>query len=136
MSEPQAPEVDEPTDPQEPERFEHVVKAAVEGVHPAYIASLSQPTEAQLLVLVRMADMVDDSPLNAVRLYSDAIEALMLPEESHRLQRGLLRGHLTPEDFVEVGPAAIRHYFPELMENRAQKTHGPAATRRPKKAKR
>lgn len=145
MSEPQAPEIDIPAEPADgqpepeqqdtPYQFKHVVKEPVPGAHAGYVVHLKEPTEAQLFVLLRMVDMVGDNPLGAVRLYGDAIEELMPTEESHRLQRGLLKGHLEPEDFINVGPACIRHYFPELnvqSEPEADKG-GPKATRRPKK---
>jgi hypothetical protein len=90
---------------------------------------LSEPTEAQLLVLLRLIDLAEDDAMGTVRLYGDALDALMAPGESHRCQRWLLQGRLTAEQFVAVGPEAIKHFWPELLEDEkaAAPKHGPTA---------
>jgi hypothetical protein len=132
MAEPQAPEIDTPAEAAD-ERFEYVIKAPVEGVHAGYVVHLAKPNEAQLLVLLRLVDVIEDSAVDGARLYGDALESMMAPGEGHRVQRGLLKGHLEVEDFGNIGPAAIRHFYPEIMAKAEQKQHGPAATRKPRK---
>ncbi len=126
MSEPQAPVIEDAA------RWPYEIK-------PGYTVHLTKPTESQLLVLLRLLDLVEERPADAVRLYGDALDALMDEGESFRCQRGLIKGDLEPEDFSKMGPAVIRHFYPEEMraggEAQAPK-HGPTATRRPKAKKR
>lgn len=131
MAEPQAPEIDQPA-AQATDRWAYVLTEPVEGVHDGYTVHLSKPTDAQLLVLLRLID--NDAPIDAVRLYGDVLEALMDSEkrEGFLVQRGLAKGHLNEDHFSEMGPAVIRHYFPEV-ENREQRRAAARATRRPKR---
>ena len=99
---------------------------------PGYTVHLSKPTEAQLLVLLRLMDMIEDDPASAVRLYGDTLDSLMDEGESFRCQRGLIKGDLEPDHFSKMGPDVIRHFYPEQMQSAAPK-NGPTATRRPKK---
>lgn len=95
------------------------------------VVHLKQPDEAQLLVLLRLVDLAEDDQMGAVRLYADALDALMAPGESRRCQRWLLQGRIPAEDFIAVGAEAIRHYWPELIEDKlAAPKHGPTARRR------
>lgn len=92
---------------------------------------LTKPSEEQLLVLLRLVDLAEDDQVGTVRLYADALDALMAPGESHRCQRWLLQGRIKADDFVAVGPAAISHFWPEMaMINESAPKHGPTARRR------
>ena len=132
MTEPQAPPIDAPA---EGERWEYVIKEPVEDVHAGYVVHVTKPTDAQLLVLLRLTDLADDNPADAVRLYGDTLEALMDGEkrEGFRVQRGLIRGHLDENDFAEMGPEIIKHFFPGAIDNREARRAGAKATRRPAK---
>lgn len=129
MTEPQAPVIDAP-EPGKVERFEHVIVEPVEGVHTGYVVHFSKPTNEQLMVLLRLLDLAEDAPADAVRLYGDTLEALMDEREGFRVQRGLIKGHVKEEHISEMGPVVIRHYFPEAEGNRETRR---AATRRPKR---
>jgi hypothetical protein len=95
------------------------------------VLHLTQPDEAQLLVLLRLVDLAEDDQMATVRLYADALDALMAPGESHRCQRWLLQRRIPAEEFIAIGPAVIRHYWPELIEDKvAAPKHGPTARRR------
>jgi hypothetical protein len=98
--------------------------------------NLSKPSQEQLLVLLRLVDLAEDDEVSTVRLYGDAIDALMAPGESLRCQRWLLRGRVTAEEFGRVAPAAVEHFWPEVMAEARAKApkHGPTA--RPRRARR
>lgn len=131
MSEP--PVIDQPTEEtaEVEERLEYEVKKGS-----GLVVHLAKPNEAQMMVLVRMVDLLEDAPVDAVRLYGDALEKLMEPGEGFRCQRALLSGKIEIEDFVEMGPAVLRHFYPEQASAATAPTNGPVATRRPKKNKR
>lgn len=118
-------EQDETSDFDDVPRWRYVIAEGLE-------AHLQKPTEEQLLVLLRMSDILDDDTTGAIRLYGDALDALMLPDEAHRCRRWLLQGKVKAEAFVNVGPAAIRHWFPGTLDKEAP-TNGPQARRRPRR---
>lgn len=135
MSEPQAPDIDAMPEPKDGDRWAYVMAEPVEGVHAGYTVHVTKPTDAQLLVLLRLLDLVEDAAADAVRLYGDTLEALMDAEarEPFRVQRGLIKGHLTEDDFIKMGPEIIKHYFPGAIDNRQARRQGAKATRRPKR---
>lgn len=108
------------TDRKEPDKGELVVH-------------LSRPSEEQLLVLLRLVDLAEDDQMGTVRLYGDALDALMAPGEPRRCARWLLQGRIHASDFIAVGPAAIRHFWPEVLEAEKAPKHGPTA--RPRSAR-
>lgn len=134
MTEPQALDIDLPADA-EPERWPYVIAEPIEGVHDGYTVHVTKPTDAQLLVLLRLVDLTEDNAPDAVRLYGDVLEHLMDQEkrEGFRVQRGLIKGHVTEEDFIKMGPEIIKHYFPGAIDNREARRAGAKATRRPKR---
>jgi hypothetical protein len=135
MTEPQAPAIDTPEETPEGERWEYVIKEPVEDVHTGYVVHVTKPTDAQLLVLLRLVDSMEDNAADSVRLYGDVLEALMDEEkrEGFRVQRGLIKGHLDENDFINMGPEIIKHFFPGAIDNRAARRAGAQATRRPKR---
>lgn len=90
--------------------------------------NLTQPDESQLLVLLRLVDLAEDDAVATVRLFADALDALMAPGESHRCQRWLLQGRIDAEAFMHIGEQVVYHYWPEVEEDRkAAPKHGPTA---------
>lgn len=115
-----------------PEVFEYTLPGTDKVLH------LKRPTEEQLTVLIRLQSMLEDMPLNGVQLYLDLLGALMAPAEEQWCLRAMLRGDLKLEAFTETARATLFHFHPELKKaseeaERTSRTHGPAATRRPKR---
>jgi len=126
------------TEAPEIERFAYTVgvdrKGQIgEGGKPReLVVHLAKPTDEQLLVLLRLVDLAEDDPMGTVRLYGDVVDALMDAErgEPLRVQRWLLQGRVTALEVTEIGMAAIRHWFPGVMEAQEAPKHGPTARRR------
>lgn len=114
------------------EEFEYALPGTEKILH------LKRPTDEQLTVLLRLQSMLEDMPLNGVQLYLDLLGALMRPDEEQWCLRAMLRGALKLEAFTETARATLYHFHPELEQaakeaERTSRTHGPAATRRPKR---
>jgi hypothetical protein len=99
------------------------------------IVHLTKPTEEQVLVLLRLVDLAEDDQMGTVRLYADALDALMAAGESHRCQRWLLQRRIDAMQFAEVGPAVLRHYWPDLLEKVEAPKNGPTARPRRRAAR-
>lgn len=98
---------------------------------------LRKPSDAQMAVLLRLESMLEDAPVSGVQLYMDALGALMPDEDEQWCLRALLHGQIELDAFADVGRQTLFHYYPELKKaaeerERAQKQHGPTATRRPR----
>lgn len=116
----------------EVEEFPYTVPGTDRVIH------LKKPTEEQLTVLLRLESMLEDMPLNGAQLYLDLLGALMRPEDEQWCLRALLRGQIKVEVFTATAKEALFHHFPELKKaaddaERTSRSHGPQATRRPKR---
>jgi hypothetical protein len=116
----------------EVEEFEYTIPGASRPIH------LSRPSEEQMAVMLRLMSMLADAPVSGVQLYMDSLGSLMSEDDEQWCLRQLLHGRIKLEAFADVARQTLYHYYPELKAKveeaeRTSKTHGPAATRRPRR---
>jgi hypothetical protein len=102
------------------------------------VITLNKPDEAQMAVMLRLESMLEDAPLAGAQLYMDTLGALMPEEDEQWCLRALLRHRLKIEVFTDLAKTTLYHFYPELEKaasdaERTSRTHGPAATRRPRR---
>ncbi len=80
--------------------------------------ALKKPTQAQLLVLLSLPGMIEDGEnANATMLYGDALGALFAdPEVLQTVRRQLLKGKLEAEEFIQLGMACMKHFYPSTSD--------------------
>lgn len=76
------------------------------------LITMKAPTEGQLLVLTRIVDLAEEDGLEAVQLFGDAMEQMMVdPVDVKWLHRALLRNVVTPEDLATLAQESIAHFM-------------------------
>lgn len=117
---------------EDPYQFEYTLEGASRPIH------LMKPNDAQIAVLLRLENMLEDAPVAGSQLYMDALGALMSDEDEQWCLRQLLRGQVELQAFADLARQALLHYYPELAakvaeRERTSRNHGPSAGRRPRR---